>query len=39
MIVPSDMVGSMGGLAAFAPAAFEPPGPRLPERAPEEADA
>ena len=39
MVVPSDMVGSMGGLAAFAPAAFEPPAPRLAEPQPEEADA
>jgi regulator of protease activity HflC (stomatin/prohibitin superfamily) len=39
MVVPSDMVGSMGGLAAFAPAAFEPPAPRLSDRAPDEADA
>jgi regulator of protease activity HflC (stomatin/prohibitin superfamily) len=29
MIVPSDMPSSMGGLTAFAAAAFEPPGPRL----------
>jgi regulator of protease activity HflC (stomatin/prohibitin superfamily) len=39
MVVPSDMVGSMGGLAAFAPAAFEPAEPRLADRAPDEADA
>jgi hypothetical protein len=39
MVVPSDMIGSMGGLAAFAPAAFEPPAPRLPDRVPDEADA
>jgi regulator of protease activity HflC (stomatin/prohibitin superfamily) len=39
MVVPSDMVGSMGGFAAFAPAAFEPPAPRLADRAPDEADA
>jgi hypothetical protein len=44
MVVPSDMVGSMAGLAAFAPAAFEPPpfGPAGPHRAhttPDEADA
>jgi uncharacterized membrane protein YqiK len=38
MIVPSDMVGSMGGLAAFAPAAFEPNAPRLTDSAPDEAD-
>jgi regulator of protease activity HflC (stomatin/prohibitin superfamily) len=38
MVVPSDMIGSMGGLAAFAPAAFEPP-TRLPDRAPDGADA
>ena len=39
MVVPSDMASSMGGLAAFAPAAFEPPGPRLADGAPDEADA
>jgi regulator of protease activity HflC (stomatin/prohibitin superfamily) len=39
MVVPSDMVGSMGGLAAFAPAAFEPAAPRLADGAPDEADA
>ena len=39
MVVPSDMVASMAGLAAFAPAAFEPPAPRLPDRAPDEVDA
>jgi hypothetical protein len=38
MVVPSDMVSSMGGLAAFAPAAFEQ-APRLPDRAPNEVDA
>jgi uncharacterized membrane protein YqiK len=39
MIVPSDMVGSMGNLAAFAPAAFEANAPRLTDSAPEETDA
>ncbi len=39
MVVPSDMVGSMAGLAAFAPAAFEPAGSRLAHTTPEEADA
>ena len=39
MVVPSDMIGSMGGLAAFAPAAFEPAGPGLVNRARDEADA
>jgi regulator of protease activity HflC (stomatin/prohibitin superfamily) len=38
MVVPSDMVGAMGGLAAFAPAAFEQNTPRLPDSAPDEAD-
>jgi uncharacterized membrane protein YqiK len=38
MIVPSDMVGAMGGLAAFAPAAFEQNAPRLPDSVPDEAD-
>lgn len=38
MVVPSDMVGSMGGLAAFAPAAFEQNAPRLPDSPPDEAD-
>lgn len=39
MVVPSDMVGSMAGLAAFAPAAFEPAGPRVAHTTPDEADA
>lgn len=39
MVVPSDMASSLGGFAAFAPAAFEPPAPRLADRAPDEADA
>jgi regulator of protease activity HflC (stomatin/prohibitin superfamily) len=44
MVVPSDMVGSLGGLAAFAPAAFEPTAfepaaPRLADSTPDEADA
>jgi hypothetical protein len=39
MVVPSDMVGSMGGFAAFAPAAFEPAAPRLTDSTPDEADA
>ena len=30
MVVPSDMVSSMGGLAAFAPAAFDAAVPRVP---------
>jgi uncharacterized membrane protein YqiK len=38
MVVPSDMVGSMGGLAAFAPAAFEPTEPRLANSAPDGMD-
>jgi regulator of protease activity HflC (stomatin/prohibitin superfamily) len=38
MVVPSDMVGAMGGLAAFAPAAFEQDAPRLPDSAPDGAD-
>lgn len=39
MVIPSDMVGSMGNLAAFAPAAFEPTTSRLPDRTPDEAEA
>jgi hypothetical protein len=39
MVVPSDMVGSMAGLAAFAPAAFEPGATRLADTTPDEADA
>jgi hypothetical protein len=39
MVVPSDMVSSLSNLAAFAPAAFEPPGPRLTDRAPDGIDA
>jgi regulator of protease activity HflC (stomatin/prohibitin superfamily) len=39
MVVPSDMPSSMGGLAAFAPAAFDPPGPRLAGVAPDRTDA
>ncbi len=39
MVVPSDMVSSMGNLAAFAPAAFDPPGPRLADGAPDKTDA
>lgn len=39
MVVPSDMVGSMANLAAFAPAAFEPAGPRPADAAPDGADA
>jgi len=39
MVVPSEMPSSMGGLAAFAPAAFDPPGPRLAEVAQDKADA
>jgi uncharacterized membrane protein YqiK len=39
MVVPSEMPSSMGGLAAFAPAAFDPPGPRLAEVAHDKADA
>ena len=39
MIVPSDMVGAMGGLAAFAPAAFDAAAPRLADRVGDEADA
>jgi regulator of protease activity HflC (stomatin/prohibitin superfamily) len=39
MVVPSDMVGAMGGAAAFAPAAFEPPGPRLAGGALDRTDA
>jgi regulator of protease activity HflC (stomatin/prohibitin superfamily) len=38
MVVPSDMVSSMGGLAAFAPAAFEPAVPRVANAASDEAD-
>jgi regulator of protease activity HflC (stomatin/prohibitin superfamily) len=39
MVVPSDMVSSMGNLAAFAPAAFDPPSPRLTDGAPAGAEA
>ena len=39
MVVPSEMPSSMGGLAAFAPAAFDPPGPRLASVAPDRTDA
>ena len=39
MVVPSDMVSSMGGLAAFAPAAFEAAVPRVANAASDEADA
>ena len=39
MVVPSEMPSSMGGLAAFAPAAFDPPGPRLASVAPDGTDA
>jgi regulator of protease activity HflC (stomatin/prohibitin superfamily) len=39
MVVPSEMPSSMGGLAAFAPAAFDPPGPRLAEVAHDKVDA
>jgi regulator of protease activity HflC (stomatin/prohibitin superfamily) len=39
MVVPSDMVSSLANLAAFAPAAFDPPGPRLTDAAPDGADA
>lgn len=39
MVVPSDMVGSMGNLAAFAPAAFEPDTSRLADRRSDEAEA
>jgi hypothetical protein len=39
MVVPSDMVSSMGNLAAFATSAFEPPGPRLADGAPARTDA
>jgi regulator of protease activity HflC (stomatin/prohibitin superfamily) len=35
MVVPSDMVSSLGSLAAFAPAAFDPPGQRLTDGAPD----
>ena len=35
MVVPSEMPSSMGGLAAFARAAFDPPGPRLASVAPD----
>jgi uncharacterized membrane protein YqiK len=38
MVVPSDMVSSMGNLAAFAPAAFDPPAPRLADAALEGTD-
>jgi hypothetical protein len=33
------MASSMGNLAAFAPAAFEPPGPRMANGAPDGDDA
>jgi hypothetical protein len=41
MVVPSDMVSSMamGNLAAFAPAMFDPPGPRKTDGAPDGTDA
>ena len=39
MIVPSDMVSSMGNLAAFAPAAFARVGPRLAGGADDGTDA
>ena len=39
MVVPSDMVSSMGGLAAFAPAAFDAAVPRVTSAASDEADA
>lgn len=39
MVVPSDMPSSMGGLTAFAPAAFEPPGPRLANVASDKTEA
>jgi regulator of protease activity HflC (stomatin/prohibitin superfamily) len=39
MVVPSDMPSSMGGLTAFAPAAFEPPGPRLTNVASDKTEA
>ena len=39
MVVPSDMVSSMGGLAAFAPAAFEATMPRVANAASDEAGA
>ena len=39
MVVPSDMVGSMAGLAAFAPAAFDAAVPRVTTAAVNEADA
>jgi regulator of protease activity HflC (stomatin/prohibitin superfamily) len=39
MIVPSDMPSSMGGLTAFAAAAFEPPQPHLAPAAPDRVDA
>jgi uncharacterized membrane protein YqiK len=38
MVVPSDMVSSMGGLASFAPAAFEPPETRLSRSAQKRTD-
>jgi regulator of protease activity HflC (stomatin/prohibitin superfamily) len=38
MVVPSDMVSSMGGLAAFAPAAFDAALPRVANAAPDQAD-
>jgi hypothetical protein len=39
MVIPSDMVGSMAGLTAFAPAAFEPNMTRLADSTPDEAEA
>jgi regulator of protease activity HflC (stomatin/prohibitin superfamily) len=39
MVVPSDMVSSMGGLAAFAPAAFESTMPRVANAVSDEAGA
>jgi hypothetical protein len=38
LMVPSDMVSSMGNLAAFAPAAFEPNTSRLADRTPDETE-
>jgi regulator of protease activity HflC (stomatin/prohibitin superfamily) len=39
MVIPSDMVGSMAGLTAFAPAAFEPNTSRLTDRTTDETEA
>jgi regulator of protease activity HflC (stomatin/prohibitin superfamily) len=39
MVIPSDMVGSMAGLTAFAPAAFEPNTTRLADSTRDEAEA